>query len=150
METNQNAVELLLIEDNPHDAELIIRALHKNNLGNSIAHLKDGEEALDYLFARGKFSNRNIEDRPKVILLDLKMPKVNGLEVLKALKSDERTKSIPVIIMTSSKENSDITESYKLGVNSYVVKPVNFENFSKAAAEVGYYWLLINQIKNNK
>lgn len=150
MTTNQNAVQLLLIEDNPHDAELIIRALQKNNLGNSIAHLSDGQEALDYLFAKGKFSHRNIEDCPRVILLDLKMPKVNGLEVLRAIKADERTKSIPVIIMTSSKENSDIAESYKLGVNSYVVKPVNFENFSKAAAEVGYYWLLINQTKNNE
>ena len=145
MKPNQSAVELLLIEDNPNDAELIMRALQKSNLGNSIAHLKDGEEALEYIFARGRFSNRNIADRPKVILLDLKMPKVTGLEVLKALKSDERTRSIPVIIMTSSKENSDVSESYKLGVNSYVVKPVSFENFSKAAAEVGYYWLLVNQ-----
>lgn len=148
MKTNQKAVELLLVEDNPNDAELIIRALKKNNIGNSIAHLKDGEEAIDYVFAKGKYSDRRIEDCPKVILLDLKMPKVNGLEVLKALKSDERTKSIPVIIMTSSKENSDIAQSYKLGVNSYVVKPVNFENFSKAAAEVGFYWLLINQNSN--
>ena len=145
MKAHQKAVELLLVEDNLNDAELIIRALRKNNIGNSIAHLKDGEEALDYIFARGKYSDRRIEDRPKVILLDLKMPKVNGLEVLKAVKSDERTRSIPIIVMTSSKENSDIEESFKLGVNSYVVKPVNFENFSKAAAEVGYYWLLINQ-----
>ncbi len=149
MKTFPDAVELLLIEDSPNDAELIIRALKKNNLGNSIAHLKDGEEALDYIFARGQFGHRKIEDRPKVILLDLKMPKVNGLEVLKAIKADERTKTIPVIIMTSSKENSDIAESYKLGVNSYVVKPVNFDNFSKAAAEVGYYWLLMNQTKSN-
>lgn len=145
MKLNQNSVELLLIEDSSSDAELIIRALQKNNLGNSIAHLKDGEEALHYIFATGKFSGRKVEDKPKVILLDLKMPKVNGIEVLKAIKSDERTRSIPIIIMTSSKENSDIAECYKLGVNSYVVKPVNFENFSKAAAEVGYYWLLINQ-----
>jgi two-component system response regulator len=149
MNATKNAVELLLIEDSPNDAELILRALKKNNLGNSIAHLKDGEEALEYIFAKGRYANRKIEDRPKMILLDLKMPKVNGLEVLKAIKSDERTSAIPIIIMTSSKEDSDIAESYKLGVNSYVVKPVNFENFSKAAAEVGYYWLLINQIKNN-
>jgi two-component system response regulator len=145
MKPKQTAVELLLVEDNLNDAELIIRALKKNNLGNSIAHLSDGEEALDYIFARGKFSRRNIADRPKVILLDLKMPKVNGLEVLRSIKSDERTRSIPIIVMTSSKENSDIAECYKLGVNSYVVKPVNFENFSRAAAEVGYYWLLVNQ-----
>jgi CheY-like chemotaxis protein len=144
---NQKAVELLLVEDNINDAELIIRALKKSNVGNSIAHLRDVEEALDYLFAKGKFSKRKIEDSPKVILLDLKMPKLNGLEVLKAIKTDPRTKTIPVIIMTSSKEDSDIAESYRLGVNSYVVKPVNFENFSKAAADVGFYWLLINQNK---
>lgn len=149
MKPNQSAVELLLVEDNINDAELIIRALKKNNIGNSIAHLSDGEEALDYLFATGKYAERKIEDRPKVILLDLKMPKLNGLDVLKAIKSDPRTKTIPVIIMTSSKEDTDIEESYRLGVNSYVVKPVNFENFSKAAADVGFYWLLINQNKNS-
>lgn len=148
MEPNQKAVELLLVEDSPNDAELIIRALKRSNICNSIAHLKDGEEAIDYVFARGKYSSRKIEDTPRVILLDLKMPKVNGLEVLKAIKSDDRTKRIPVIVMTSSKEDSDIAASYRLGVNSYVVKPVNFENFSKAAAEVGFYWLLINQNSN--
>lgn len=148
MNTNQNAAELLLIEDSANDAEMIVRALRKNCIGNSIAHLKDGEEALEYIFATGKYNGRRIEDCPKVILLDLKMPKVSGLEVLRAIKTDERTRSIPVIVMTSSKENSDIAESYKLGVNSYVVKPVNFENFSKAAAEVGFYWLLVNQGSN--
>ncbi len=148
MDTNLKAAELLLVEDNASDAELIIRALKKNFIGNSIAHLKDGEEALEYIFATGKYSGRKIEDCPKVILLDLKMPKVNGLEVLKAIKSDVRTKAIPVIVMTSSKEDSDVAECYKLGVNSYVVKPVNFENFSKAASEVGFYWLLVNQTAN--
>jgi two-component system response regulator len=148
MNPNQIAVELLLVEDNVNDAELIMRALKKINIGNSIAHLSDGEQALDYLFARGKYSGRKIADCPKVILLDLKMPKLNGLDVLKAIKADPRTNTIPVIMMTSSKEDSDIAESYRLGVNSYVVKPVNFENFSKAAADVGFYWLLINQNKN--
>ncbi len=137
--------EILLIEDNPSDAELTIRALKKNNIVNNLMHLKDGEEALDYLFARGKYVNRNMEDKPKVILLDLKMPKVNGLEVLRELKNDARTRMIPVVLLTSSNQNSDIDEGYRLGANSYIVKPVEFENFFNAIRDLGFYWLLLNQ-----
>jgi len=142
---NQNEVEILLVEDNPHDAEMAIRALKKNNIANNVAHVTDGEEALDFIFARGAYSGRNIENGPKIILLDLKLPKVDGLEVLKAVKSDERTKIIPVIALTSSSEESDIIESYRLGVNSYIVKPVNFDKFVEAIKGLGYYWLLLNQ-----
>lgn len=138
-------VDILLVEDNPDDAGLAIRELRKNNLANKLLHLKDGHEALDFIFATGDFANRNINSKPKVILLDLKMPKIDGMQVLKAIKSDERTKNIPVVVMTSSKEEYDLMESYKLGVNSYVVKPVGFENFSKAVTQLGMYWLLINQ-----
>ncbi len=139
------AIEVLLIEDNPEDAELIMRSLRKNNLGNKIIHLQDGEEALDFIFAKGKYSDRRIEEKPKVILLDLKMPKVGGFEVLREIKADERTKNIPIVIMTSSKEERDIIEGYKMGINSYVVKPLDFEGFSKAISNLGIYWLLINQ-----
>jgi len=139
------ALEILLIEDSESDAKLAIRALKKSNLCNSITHLHDGAEALDFLFGRGKYEGRDLTNRPKIILLDLKMPKVSGIEVLRELKQDERTLTIPVIVMTSSKEDSDITTCYKLGVNSYVVKPVGFENFSKAVIELGMYWMLFNQ-----
>jgi CheY-like chemotaxis protein len=142
--TNQ-PVEILLVEDSSSDAKLTIRALQKNNLCNSIIHLTDGAEALDFIFAKGKYSERNIHDKPKMILLDLNMPKVGGLDVLRAIKGDERTKTIPVIVMTSSKQDSDIIASYNLGVNSYVVKPVAFDNFSKAVAELGMYWMVVNQ-----
>ncbi len=141
----KNHYEILLVEDNPTDAELTIRSLNKYNLGNNLIHLKDGAEALDFIFAKGEYSNGSIKNGLKIILLDLKMPKVDGLEVLKQIKSDERTKSIPVIIMTSSKEEHDISTSYKYGVNSYVVKPVDFDQFAKAVADLGLYWLLINQ-----
>jgi CheY-like chemotaxis protein len=140
-----HAVEILLVEDNPSDAKLTMRALQKNNLCNSIIHVSDGAEAIDFIFAQGKFSARSVENRPKIVLLDLKMPKVDGLEVLKAIKGDERTKNIPVIVMTSSKEDNDIKQAYSFGVNSYVVKPVGFENFSKAVVELGMYWMLVNQ-----
>jgi CheY-like chemotaxis protein len=140
-----NAVEILLVEDSPSDAKLTIRALQKNHLCNNIVHLPDGAEALDFLFAQGKYEGRNMDQFPKIILLDLNMPKIGGLEVLKIIKGDERTRRIPVIVMTSSKEDSDIFTSYDLGVNSYVVKPIGFENFSKAVADLGLYWLLINQ-----
>ncbi|HKZ68198.1 MAG TPA: response regulator [Chitinophagaceae bacterium] len=136
--------DILLVEDSPSDAELTIWALRENNI-NGLLHLKNGEEALEYIFATGKYVDRNIDDLPKLILLDLKMPKINGLEVLKKIKSDERTKIIPVVLLTSSKEDNDILDSYKLGVNSYIVKPVEFENFVKAVSNVGLYWLLINQ-----
>jgi two-component system response regulator len=140
-----NQVEVLLVEDNVHDAEMTVRALKKVNLANNLVHVKDGEEALDFIFARGKFSDRKAVSQPKVILLDIKMPKVDGIEVLRQLKSSETTRTIPVVIMTSSKEEQDVISSYKLGVNSYVVKPVDFEGFAKAVSELGLYWLLTNQ-----
>lgn len=143
------AIEILLVEDNPSDAKLTIRALQKNHLCNNIIHLSDGAEAVDFIFAQGKYTDRDVANKPKIILLDLKMPKIGGLEVLQRIKSDSRTKTIPVIVMTSSREDSDITACYKLGVNSYVVKPVGFENFSKAVVELGLYWMLINQEPKN-
>ena len=137
-------IEILLVEDNKSDAMLAIRALKKHNLANHLIHLTDGAQALDYIFGKNEFEGRDIERKPKVIFLDIKMPKVSGLEVLKILKSDERTKFIPIVMMTSSKEEKDIIESHKLGVNSYVVKPVGFENFSKTITDLGFYWLLVN------
>jgi CheY-like chemotaxis protein len=145
MEEKIHNIEILLVEDSLEDATLVIRSLKKNNLGNSLKHLSDGAEALEFIFAKGKFVGRNMEDKPKLILLDLKMPKVDGLEVLKEIKSDDRTKSIPVVIMTSSREDKDLVESYKLGVNGFVIKPVSFDNFSKAVADLGMYWLMVNQ-----
>lgn len=138
-------IEILLVEDNMSDAEMTIRALKKNNLANKLMHLKDGAEALDFIFAEGAYSNRNVENTPKVILLDLKMPKVNGIQVLKRIKSDERTKKIAVVVLTSSKEDPDIQECYRLGVNSYVVKPVQFEQFVKTISDLGLYWMIVNQ-----
>src|SRR3981081_2766749 len=142
---NDDKIEILLVEDNIHDAEMTIRSLKKVNLANRLIHLKDGAEALDFIFARGNFANRQMENKPKVILLDIKMPKVDGIEVLRQIKSNESTKRIPVVIMTSSKEEQDIITSYNLGVNSYVVKPVDFENFANAVSELGFYWLITNQ-----
>lgn len=141
----QFEVEILLIEDNQHDAEMTIRALKKHNIANMVRHLPDGAEGLDFIFGTGNYTGRNIDHKPKVILLDLKMPKVNGIEVLQKVKSDDRTKSIPVVVLTSSKEDPDIQICYKLGANSYIVKPVGFENFSKAIVETGFYWMLLNQ-----
>ena len=137
--------EILLVEDNPTDAELTMRALKRKNLINKLVWVKDGAEALDFLFAKGEYSNRNVEDLPKLILLDLRMPKVDGLEVLHEIKADERTRKIPVVILTSSKEDRDIVESYKLGVNSYVSKPVEFDEFIDAVSTMGFYWILINK-----
>jgi two-component system response regulator len=142
---NDNQVEILIVEDNPHDAELALRALKKHNLANNVAVVTDGEGALDFVFARGKYGHRNIEIIPRVILLDLKLPKIDGLEVLRTIKDDPRTKMIPVIILTSSKEEKDIVESYRLGVNSYIQKPVDFDKFVNAVKDIGYYWLLLNQ-----
>jgi len=142
---HDNKVEVLLVEDNPHDAEMTIRSLKKVNLANRLIHLKDGKEALDFIFAKGAFSDRQIENKPKVILLDIKMPKIDGIEVLRQIKANEITKTIPVVIMTSSKQEQDIITSYNLGVNSYVVKPVDFESFAKAVSELGLYWLITNQ-----
>jgi two-component system response regulator len=136
---------ILLVEDSASDAEMTINALKKNNLANRLFHVKDGAEALDFLFGEGIYSEREIEDKPRVILLDLKMPKVNGLEALERIKSDERTKRIPVVMLTSSKEDPDIKKCYELGVNSYVVKPVEFEEFQKAIANLGLFWMITNQ-----
>jgi two-component system response regulator len=142
---NDSKVEILLVEDNPHDAEMTIRALKRVNLANRLIHVKDGAEALDFIFSRGTFVGRNTAEKPKVILLDIKMPKVDGIEVLRQIKADPHTKTIPVVIMTSSKEEQDVFTSYNLGVNSYVVKPVDFEGFAKAVSELGFYWLITNQ-----
>ena len=140
-----NSVEILLVEDNPNDLELALHALKKNNLTNHIQVVRDGAEALDFLFGSGAFAGREINHTPKVILLDLKLPKVDGMEVLKRIKADERTHSIPVVVLTSSREERDIVESYRLGVNSYITKPVDFEQFTEAVRQLGLYWLLLNQ-----
>lgn len=143
---NPNSVEVLLVEDNIADAELAIRELKKHNMANNLVHVKNGEEALEFIFASGKFAGtREVSRPPKVILLDIQMPKVNGIEVLEKIKADERTKSIPVVILTSSKEDPDIQRCYLLGANSYIVKPVNFEGFAQAIKNLGFYWLLLNQ-----
>ena len=141
----EQPVEILLIEDNPDEAQLTIRSLKGHNLANRLMHIDDGEEALEFIFSTGKYADNKLPFNPKLILLDLKLPKVDGLEILKRLKADERTKLLPVAVLTSSKEERDIIESYKLGVNSYIVKPVNFESFSKAVLELGMYWMLLNQ-----
>lgn len=140
-----NAVELLLVEDNPQDLELAQRALKKSGLVNRIQVARDGVEALDFLFGEGRHAGRDTHQEPKLILLDLKLPRVDGLEVLRRLKNDPRMKRIPVVVLTSSKEERDIVESYQLGVNSYIVKPVDFEQFANAVQELGLYWLLLNQ-----
>lgn len=137
-------VNILLVEDNKSDAMLTIRTLKKHNLAHNLVHLIDGAEALDFIFGKGEYAGRNISNKPKVIFLDLKMPKVSGLEVLRIIKNDERTKLIPVVMMTSSKEEKDIVESHLLGVNSYVVKPVEHESLSKIVAELGTYWVQVN------
>ena len=136
---------ILLVEDNPNDVELTLHAFKKNKLSNRIHVVRDGEEALEFLFCTGAFAQRNIEESPKVVLLDLKLPKVNGIEVLRRLKEDPRTRMIPVVVLTSSREDKDIIKSYQLGVNSYIVKPVNFEQFTESARQLGLYWLLLNQ-----
>ncbi len=143
--SNANDVEILLVEDNPADAELTLRALQKNKVANHVVHVQDGEEALDFIFARGAFGGRNIETGPKVILLDLKLPKVDGLEVLQAMRNDPRTRLFPVVVLTSSKEEKNVVESYRLDINSYIVKPVEFDKFVAAVRDIGFYWLLLNQ-----
>lgn len=143
---NPNSVDVLLVEDNTSDAELTIRELKKHNLANNLYHVRDGEEALDFIYATGIFAGtRDILYRPKVVLLDIQMPKVNGMEVLKKIKGDPRTKLIPVVILTSSKESPDIQKCYGLGASSYIVKPVNFEGFAEAIRNLGFYWVLLNQ-----
>jgi len=138
-------VEILLVEDNPTDAELCMRALKKSNLANHLIWVKDGAEALDFIFAAGAYAARSMTKGPKVILLDLRLPKVDGMEVLRRIKSDERTRAIPVVVLTSSKEDRDVAESYQLGVNSYISKPVEFDEFAKTVSELGLYWLLVNR-----
>ncbi|MBN1855545.1 MAG: response regulator [Dehalococcoidia bacterium] len=145
MTESKGIVEILLVEDNPDDAELALRALRKNHLANNVVHVKDGQEAIDFLFGRGNYAGRECNHHPRVVLLDLKLPKVNGLEVLKALKEDPTTRQIPVVILTSSKEEQDLINSYQYGVNSYIVKPVEFESFVAAVKDLGMYWLLLNQ-----
>jgi CheY-like chemotaxis protein len=135
---------ILIAEDNPNDVELALEALAENKLANQIVVVNDGEEVLDYLYCRGEFENRQTGN-PAVILLDLKMPKVDGLEVLRTVRHDEHLKAIPVVMLTSSREESDLIESYKLGINAYVVKPVNFEQFSKAVSVIGLFWAVINE-----
>jgi len=137
-------VEILLVEDNPHDAELTLRALKKHNMANKVYVVKDGEEALDFLYGTGQHIGQSLENM-KVILLDLKLPKVSGVEVLERLKGDEKTREIPVVVLTSSHEDQDIKKCYRLGVNSYVVKPVEFDAFARTVAEMGFYWLLVNK-----
>ncbi len=142
---DKNDVQILLVEDNPTDAELTLRAMKKHNLANKVTWVKDGAEALDFVFARGEYEQRKENYRPKLILLDLKLPKIDGLEVLRQIKSDEDTKVIPVVVLTSSKEEQDMIDSYKLGVNSYITKPVDFDKFVTAISDLSLYWLLLNQ-----
>ncbi|MBC7935936.1 MAG: response regulator [Rhizobacter sp.] len=138
-------VDILLVEDNASDAEMTIDALKKSGLANKLLHVKDGAAALDFIFAEGAYTGRNTAYKPKVILLDVKMPKLNGIEVLQRIRTDEHTKTIPVVMLTSSKEDPDIKTCYALGVNSYVVKPVEFDEFQKAITELGLYWMIVNQ-----
>jgi len=140
-------VEILLVEDNDNDAEMALRALKKNNISNKVTRLKDGEEALEFLFGTGEFEGRSVHNQPKVILLDLKMPKVDGLEVLKAVRSNKETEKIPIVMLTSSREERDVVEGYKLGVNSFIVKPVEYNSFMEAVKDIGIYWVLLNELR---
>ena len=142
---NLDPVDILIVEDNPNDAELIVRTLKKQHLANKIFIAEDGAEALDFIFCRGEFTDRIKSDRPKAVFLDLKLPKVSGLEVLKEIKSNDETKKLPVVIITSSKEDPDVNAAYELGANSYVVKPVEFDSFIHAITNAGLYWLVVNQ-----
>jgi len=139
-------VEILLVEDNPNDVELTLRALQIQNLSNKVFVVKDGAEALDFMFASGPYAHRKVDKRPRVVLLDLKLPKVDGLEVLRRIKTDSRTSHIPVVMLTSSQEERDVVDSYNLGVNSYIVKPVDFSNFVHAVSELGIYWGILNKL----
>ena len=138
-------IDILLVEDNPDDVDLTVYALKRNNLANAVHIVRDGEEALEFVFCQGRYQNRTFDDPPKVVLLDLKLPKVDGLEVLRAMKADRRTRALPVVVMTSSKEQRDMVEGYQLGVNSYIQKPVDFDAFRSLIKDLGFYWLVINQ-----
>lgn len=142
---NENVVEILLVEDNPNDVELTLHAFKRNHISNHIHVVRDGAEALKFIFCTGAYAERSIESSPKVILLDLKLPKVDGLEVLRRIKEEPRTQATPVVVLTSSREERDIVKSYRLGVNSYIVKPVDFEKFTEAVNQIGLYWLLLTQ-----
>jgi len=142
----ENGVEILLVEDNPNDVKLALHAFQANKLANHIQVVRDGAEALEFIFCTDRYAHRKIENGPKVILLDLKLPLVDGIEVLRRIKSDPRTRALPVVVMTSSKEEPDVQECYRLGVNSYIVKPVDFDQFTEAVRQLGYYWLLLNQL----
>lgn len=141
----QQKVDIILVEDNPDEAELAIRSLTKHHLANNLIHLDDGEAAMNFIFSEGEYSGNLHPQTPKLILLDLNLPKVNGLDILKRIKSDPRTQKIPIVLLTSSREERDVMESYKLGVNSYIVKPVDFNSFSKAILDMGMYWLVLNE-----
>ena len=141
----RDEIEILLVEDNPSDVELTLHTLRKNNLANRVHIVRDGTEALDFLFCRGTYSARRFEEPPRLVLLDLKLPKVDGLEVLRQVKSDPRTKAIPVVILTSSKEERDLVNGYQLGVNSYIQKPVDFGEFRETVKQLGLFWLLVNE-----
>lgn len=145
----ESVVDIILIEDNPYEAELTIRGLQKYHVANKVLHFDDGVEALDFMFSRGQYAGRDKTVNPRLILLDLKLPKVDGLEILRMLKGHEVTRAIPVVVLTSSREERDIVDSYNLGVNSYIVKPVNFESFTRAVAELGLYWMVLNQHINS-
>ncbi len=142
---DKDAIEVLLVEDNPTDAELTLRALRGKGLRNEFVVARDGQEALDFLFAQGAYADRNMRESPKLVLLDLRLPKVDGIEVLRKIKSDERTKAIPVVVLTSSRQEPDIEKCYQLGANSYIVKPVDFDKLVEAVSELGVYWLLLNE-----
>lgn len=139
-------LEILLVEDNPQEAELTMRALQKRTLANHFYHVHDGQEAIDFIFKKGAYEKGECYDTPKVILLDLKLPKIDGIEVLRQIRTDERTKLIPVVILTSSQEERDVAEAYQLGVNSYIVKPVEFESFLEVVSNMITYWLIMNQL----
>lgn len=144
MTLDDQGVDILLVEDNPNDVRLALHAFERNNLANRVRVIRDGAEALEYVFCTGRFASRAITDTPRVILLDLKLPWVDGIEILRRIKSDERTRQVPVVVLTSSREERDVVESYQLGVNSYIVKPVDFEQFVDVVRQLGYYWFLIN------
>lgn len=148
--TMEDPVEILLVEDSPHDVELTLRTLASHNLANHVKVVRDGAEALEYLFGTGRYEGRNVFDAPRVVLLDLKLPLVDGIEVLKEIKGDERTRQVPVVVLTSSREERDIVDSYRLGVNSYIVKPVDFGQFVESVRQLGLYWLLLNEPPSNQ